>query len=214
MLPRLPSQLRARRGYCAGVKCLSRCADVRLPCSALPLPSMLCYIYVIYMAEGVTCPQLRCLHGFHRRLLPRAACANKQLIFCSCLAHFGRSFECVACTDQTQHDHAQQQQKPDEHERSAIFVRAADGRCLSVFPQAQGSFTVLQVVRAWLRVMDASMTFRQLKQEISKEDGICGSLRLSFCSTCAALFVTRAAPFQRAILASSVPASHCKMTRR
>ena len=37
-----------------------------------------------------------------------------------------------------------QGQKQDEHERSAIFLRAADGRCLSVFPQP-GPFTVLQV---------------------------------------------------------------------
>jgi hypothetical protein len=51
----------------------------------------------------------------------------------SCLVKLDRSFECPACKQQ-------------EAQQGALFVRAADGRCLSVFHHGPQPFTVLKVM--------------------------------------------------------------------
>jgi hypothetical protein len=42
-------------------------------------------------------------------------------------------------------DHHGLPNEPQELQKCAVFVRTADGRCISVFPRCQDSFTVLKV---------------------------------------------------------------------
>ena len=60
-----------------------------------------------------------------------------------------------------------------EEQQGALYVRASDGRCLSVFYHGQGPFTVLKVM-VRLCCLTLSLTNRQMRQEIAKEDGIEG----------------------------------------
>ncbi len=50
-----------------------------------------------------------------------------------------RSFECPACKK------SEKQMEADEGQHGAVYVRASDGRCISVFPHLQETFTVLKV---------------------------------------------------------------------
>jgi hypothetical protein len=83
------------------------------------------------------CPQLRCLHGYHKRFSASPVVTPLPLVHnashaTSCLVKLDRSFECPACKQQEEH-------------HAAVFVRASGGRCISVFHHGQGAFTVLKV---------------------------------------------------------------------
>ena len=70
----------------------------------------------------------------------------------------------------------------DEGQHGAVYVRASDGRCISVFPHLQETFTVLKVIFD-VFFFHSQMTLSQLKQDIAKEDGVDCSFFY-----CAALF--------------------------
>jgi hypothetical protein len=57
----------------------------------------------------------------------------------SCIVALDRSFECPACKQ------AEKQEEKGEGQHGAVYVRAPDGRCISVFPHLQDTFTVLKV---------------------------------------------------------------------
>ena len=57
----------------------------------------------------------------------------------SCIVALDRSFECPACKQ------AEKQEEEEEGHHGAVYVRAPDGRCISVFPHLQDTFTVLKV---------------------------------------------------------------------